>query len=160
MNSLQHRPVFVPVIFVAVIMGGLCGTGCVRQSEVIFEDLGALCPSPADHTGPYDATMVFAAGESITFSVAYEQCLSSSCDINRQMSCEVVTDGTQIVVHSQGRFTERGGYVSCTEDCGMLAAECTSEPLAAGDYVIVHGEDRIALTIPSSVQGLCEAPFY
>jgi len=160
MSSHQHRPAFAPVIFVAVILWGLCGVGCVRQSEVIFEDIGALCPVAHDHTGPYDATMVFAAGESITFTVAYEQCLSSSCDINRQMSCEVVTDGTQIVVHSQGSFTERDGYVSCTEDCGMLAAECTSEPLPAGDYVIVHGEDRTPLTIPSSVQGLCEVQFF
>jgi hypothetical protein len=148
------------MILVAIVSVGLPGTACVRQSQVFFEDIGALCPAPTDHTGPYDATMVFEVGGTITFTVAYEECLSSSCDINRDMSCEVITDSTQIVVHSQGSFTERDGYVSCTEDCGFLEASCTSAPLPAGNYVIVHGDDRIPLTIPSSVEGLCEVPFF
>ncbi len=158
MNSLQRFSRILSLV-VIVLSLGLHTSACVRQSEVFFEDIGALCPTPTNHTGPYDATMVFEAGETITFTVAYEECLSSSCDINREMSCEVVTDGTQIMVHSQGSYTERDGHVSCTEDCGLLETECTSEPLPAGDYIIVHGEDHIPLTIPSSVQGLCDAPW-
>jgi len=155
----SHSPLGL-VAVVALALGlGVLTSACVRHSEVIFEDTGALCPVPEGYTGSLDATMVFEAGGAITFRVAYEGCLSSSCDINREMSCEVVTDGTEIVVHSQGRFTERDGLVSCTEDCGLLEAECDSGPLPAGDYVIVHGEDRFPLTVPSAVQGLCEAPY-
>jgi hypothetical protein len=104
MNSLQRLSGPLLSMILIVLSLGLHTSACVRQSEVFFEDMGALCPTPTNHTGPYDATMFFEAQETITFTVAYQECLSSSCDINREMSCEVVTDGTQLVVHSQGSF--------------------------------------------------------
>ncbi len=155
----MHNPRRFDAALILVIALGLVLGACVRQNEVIFEDQGALCAMPDGYSGPYDATMLFESGDRITIRVAYEGCLSSSCDVNRHMSCEVVTDGTTLVVHSQGGFTEREGSVSCTEDCGFLEAECSSSPLSAGEYIIVHGDDQLPLTVPSSVQGLCDAPY-
>lgn len=149
--SASQRSLLVTVVSLSLLV-----SACVRRSEIFFADLGSACPAPEGHTGYLGDPMTFEAGDAIVITVIHDACLSSSCDVDRHMTCEVTLDGTQLLVHSEGGYIERDGYVTCTDDCGWLQAECTSPPLPAGDYVILHGDDEVQLTIPSTVSGLCD----
>jgi hypothetical protein len=64
-------------------------------------------------------------------------------------SCTIEVSGTEITMTSRGAF-ESPVYGSCSADCQLLKAECTSEHvLPSGEYTIVHGEDRGELTLPA-----------
>lgn len=75
------------------------------------------------------------------------ECLSSSCDVDRSMTCSV--DG--LAVTSIARWTSLAATSQgCTDDCGIISAICETEPLAAGTHVVTFGGESIALTVPST----------
>lgn len=73
------------------------------------------------------------------------ECLSSSCDVDRSMTCSV--DGLEVTSVARWR---RLGETACTDDCGILSALCQTEPLAPGTHVLTFGGESIALTVPST----------
>lgn len=61
--------------------------------------------------------------------------------------CEVELDGSTIHLRSSASWNwDHEAYDGTYE----LVATCTTPPLPAGSYTIVHGEQRFPLTVPSS----------
>jgi hypothetical protein len=42
--------------------------------------------------------------------------------------------GITFRITSRPSFVEKTGSVACTDDCGILIARCSTEPLPAGSY--------------------------
>ena len=120
-----------------------------RTDTFTFADEGALCLSSNPDGG-------------LHVRVQFPTCLSSTCDHVLGTSCAVAVSGDEITVTSSGAYESplRG---SCSADCKALFAECDSEePLASGDYTLVHGEGGAELTLPSDATGRFTdmAPFF
>lgn len=95
----------------------------------------------------------------LDLAVWFPTCLSSSCDRALGTSCAIAVVDDEITITSSGAYeSDRRG--ACTADCRPLIAECTSEePLAPGDYELVHGQDSAELTLPASGVALFEQGF-
>ncbi len=129
----------------AMLIG--CGGGSGEEQAV--ESAGRMClhaAPPAAFPNPEPQT--FAADTPITVRVELTACLSSSCDLDRAMSCSVAATGTSIAVTSLATWVTRSTN-GCTDDCGLLATTCTTEALTAGSYQIAFGGETLALTVPS-----------
>ena len=131
---------------VSSLLLGACGD---RMEAHSFSNEGALCL----HSETDGALHV---------GVQFPPCLSSTCDQVLGTSCTVAVSGNEISVTSNGTY-ESPVYGSCSSDCRALLAECKSEePLAPGDYTLVHGDNRADLTLPVSATGRFTdmAPFF
>jgi hypothetical protein len=108
----------------------VCG-GCDESTTVVVDE-GVLCFHATDGANAFEA------GAPVTVGVELDECLSSSCDVDREAFCEVEVGAGEIVVHAEFGWTDTGDS-TCTTDCGSLVAECTSAPLPAGDYEVRFG---------------------
>ena len=134
----------------------LLACGGEKWDTVSVEDEGDLCL----YTGEFDdwATIGEPPGEESTFTstdpitVHYvaEQCFSSSCTQNIDISCSVAVDGSLITIDGTGSWEVASGNQECTADCGLGATECTIDPLPKGTYDVRFGSDSASLTIPST----------
>lgn len=93
-------------------------------------------------------------GGTATVTVLLDECMSSSCDRAEQGTCSATLDGTTITVTSTFTWETATGNVECTDDCGMVTADCTVGPLAAGTYTVVLGSEQQTVTIPNDDCGL------
>ncbi len=110
--------------------------GCSDDDPVttVYEDRGKVCvESESDGA--------------VRVQVEFPTCMSSSCDQAKERTCSVELAGDRLIVASRGVVESRG--TTCTTDCGILTAECKSEPVEAGMYVIVHGEHSANVTLPT-----------
>jgi hypothetical protein len=82
----------------------------------------------------------------LSIDVTFPGCLSSSCDTVISKSCSVERTGNEILVHSQAEI-EHAGEI-CTDDCGVATAQCTASSVDAGEYTLIHGDDRAQVTLP------------
>jgi hypothetical protein len=135
-----------------VVVVGLLAGGCDDVHR--FENEGRICvgPAPALAGSQVPGSQRFEENQPLFVLVMMPECLNS-CSRDREAACEAKIDGTAIVVTSHGSFRQHGS--TCTKDCRGLAADCSTGPLAAGTYEIRHGEERISLTIPSTVPAPC-----
>ncbi len=135
----------------------LIAAGC--SEEVTFENTGTACLSPTE--GGWPSVDVpgqrFEEDETIYVTVHLDDCISSSCNIDPYADCQALVTGDQIVITSNGGYTdESGAFGSCTTDCIVLEATCqTTGPLAAGDYLVTYGETEIHLSVPSLTGNYC-----
>ena len=134
-----------------------CSGESAPDDTVTLVDEGALClfagePSAiAMVTGSITdgAQQDYVVGEPILFQVRVSDCLSSSCDVDRVASCGVAHDGQVLTVSSHLSY-QKLDSPHCTMDCGALSATCASEPLVAGSYTVLHGEQSFSVDVPSS----------
>lgn len=129
----------------ALVLAGCFG----RSEEVVVESAGRMClhDSPPDSfADPGDQS--FVANAPITVVVELIDCLSSSCDVDRSMSCTIGGAGTARSVTSIATWTSTGDS-ACTADCGQLATSCTTDALPAGDYQFTFGGRTLTLPVPS-----------
>jgi hypothetical protein len=134
----------------------LLACGGEKWDTVSVEDEGDLCL----YTGDFDpwATVADPPGEESTFTstnpitahFVAEECFSSSCTQNIDISCSVSLEGNVITIAGTGSWEIASGNQECTADCGLGAAECTIAPLAKGAYDVRFGSDSASLTIPST----------
>jgi hypothetical protein len=150
------------LVTTAAAMSALCA--CATVEEVRFDDApdkthveyvdeGEACLyADAFPDDLFEAAepQLFHVGSRLATTVTVPECLSSSCDVHRVAQCWVERDGATITVSSLLAFDELAAEL-CTLDCGRLVARCEGEPLAAGDYQVVHGDAVVALTVPSTV---------
>jgi hypothetical protein len=113
------------------------GIASCGGSEILsFMNEGTVCLA-SNSDGTLDAAVVFPT------------CLSSTCDAVLDTSCAMSVADSEIVMESSGSFA-RPTRGACSADCNTLTAYCTSpEPLPPGEYAVVHGEDRGAVTVPT-----------
>lgn len=129
------------------ILGG-CG------DEVNLDNTGLACLTTSGEWP--EGGQVFEADQSVTVVVRFDDCLSSSCDTNRQGSCDVEVSADRIVISSQGSYTdESGAGSSCTDDCGVFDVTCDTGPIPEGEYTLVYGSEEIDLSIPGPTGNYC-----
>jgi len=140
-----------------------CG-GCSGQTLRQFSNEGMACLYPASNTTgipsvPDDSGNSFAAGEAVNVAVQFRVCLSSSCSKDAMASCSVTRSGNTFRVVSSGSFVEHTGSGACTDDCGLLIARCSTEPLPAGSYRFEHGQTSRTLDVPYTMPSVCFGQF-
>jgi hypothetical protein len=98
--------------------------------------------------------LTFDEGGRLHITVAMPNCLSQSCEVDREADCSITRDGEALTVQSRlaYRTVERE---SCTLECGRLIARCESEPLEAGNYTVHFDGQSHALPVPSTLSESC-----
>lgn len=127
-----------------------CGEVAIGTGQQVTSNEGEVClhADPELDVGE----QVFEVGQPVHVEVRLDRCLSSSCDVDRAMSCTV----DQLAITSVARWTNRAAPEGCTDDCGTLSATCETLPLPAGTHVFTFNGDTIALTVPSTTpEPLC-----
>ena len=125
------RPV-VRILMTALGLALSIGFWGCDESTTVVTDEGVLCFHATEGADAFEA------GAPITVGVELEDCLSSSCDVDREGFCEVEVGAGEIVVHAEFSWANTGDSM-CTSDCGTIVAECTSAPLPSGDYEVRFG---------------------
>ena len=153
-----------------------CGTITVGEGEVLVQhgeefyylapgEAGAcLGPDEAEPLRPRTITLDAPPGqfcadgtlqpdEAFTLSFFANLCLSSSCSTGGELSCTFTQDGQEIVASVSGSYGDRTFEEegSCTDDCGILSANCSELTLAEGTYTIQYGGDSHTLEIPGEL---------
>ena len=131
MAAFGRAPAAAFVTF--VLSAGACSDDRERL-RTVHENVGDLCLGST------------AAG-TVEIVVVFPTCLSSSCDRSLGSSCTVTVSNGEIRITSRGE-SETTGPSECSADCGALVARCESPPIEPGDYVVVHGEQRVSVTLP------------
>jgi hypothetical protein len=131
-------------ISVLVLLTAACLPACADKTEdVVLDDAGGLCVHGANDDGTY------AEGESVEFVVVLSSCLP--CGVSDlTTSCDVEQDGATITVHATAEYTVDHSVEICTADCQIVSVNCSSEPLAAGTYTVVYGDDQADLDVPAA----------
>jgi hypothetical protein len=136
---------------------------CGRDADprrVTLKGTGALCLGAAAEAdggeGGVPAGVDLAAGQPLAISVR-SPCLSNVCATERTSKCTVKRDGDRLVVASELSWVgpEELGR-PCPQDCTFLEAQCKTEPLPAGDYQVVVGEQVTAVKLPSHLAVRCD----
>lgn len=131
------------------------------SSEVRRENQGAVCVVSSE-ASEWTDEQDFVAGSPLHFRYFVDECLSSTCNVDRVSSCSVSVEGAVIHVETQARWSvTQWAAETCTDDCQRLTAKCETSALPDGTYTIRSGAHEVAFTIPSRVgQAPCtEAPF-
>jgi len=142
-------------LFVSLLAATLLWGGC--SEEVVLDNAGTACLSTSGDwpEGGQD----FVADQPLTVVVRFDDCLSSSCDTNRQANCEISMTGDRIVVTSTASYTDEGGAgSSCTTDCVVFETSCETPALAEGDYTLVYGDEELAFHVGSPTGNYCVPP--
>lgn len=90
----------------------------------------------------------FEKGDVLVVQVTYPKCLSNTCDIDREAVCDILPEGSELLVEASFSYLPIEDEL-CTMDCGFLTATCRIGPLAAGSYDIVLNGRTAPLTVPS-----------
>jgi hypothetical protein len=115
-------------------------------------DEGAFCIGTSSSSDP---PITLEASKPIVVTVVYDSCLSG-CANDLEGTCTVERDGNKLVVHSE--FSYDDGKIpgaSCPSVCVPLSAQCSSGPLEAGSYTIVHGVRTMSLSLQSTLTTTC-----
>lgn len=130
----------------------------VAVQAITYVDDGELClyanASPDMPFGP-GGPQVFAEGDQLVVRVRAPDCLSSTCDIDREAGCTIEGTGTHLVVRSDLAFHRMVEANACSFDCGTLYAECRSAPLDKGVYEVQLGDRLVTLPVPSTMDTAC-----
>lgn len=156
-RKVQSRRTARITVVVAVSTGAI--VGCDSRKEHASVDRGKVCFRSAldafatieseDDAGPVQ----LAADKPLTIHVKSDECMSA-CDRHSKQNCALHREADQLILTSKFSWEEPDDG-SCTLQCIVNVATCKSEPLPAGHYTIVHGDQRMELTIPSEVEDDC-----
>lgn len=121
-----------------LIVLGACADDTITWTERTQEDVGNACVQG----GGDDPALV---------RVNAGICLSSTCSQRGEERCSVTVDGDRVVVTSFFSWEEASGRrLACTDDCGMMIAECSAGDLPAGSYTLVHGDQESTVELPAA----------
>jgi hypothetical protein len=161
---MRHlSPALAPVVFV-VLLGGLgacsgqakcdveepCGGTTTDDRERVVQQ-GEACLVDVTEA-PYGTAVSVDAGESVTIRVAFDAC--APCGEDLVSECTVRQDGAELDIFAESSWEVVEG-ADCPADCRPWFAECTSEPLAAGDYELTYGDGVESFSVPASADIVC-----
>lgn len=132
-------------------------SGSPASGLQVRTDEGAVCVH-SSQPEPFElpTSQSFAEGAPVYLQFTFPECLSSSCDTEREAFCELSREGETFIVSTHAAWrSNRNPLVGCTEDCGRLGATCQTPPLGAGTYTVRHGGNSVTFTVPSELD---EAP--
>lgn len=82
-------------------------------------------------------------------------CLSSSCSRNAAAGCTATVVGDTVEITAEASWEENvAPDAACTDDCGILDAQCEVGVLAEGTYTVTFGDQTQTLTV-SSKDAVC-----
>jgi hypothetical protein len=120
----------------------LCAFGllaCIGgETETTYTDIGTVCLS-----GEPDAPHAV--------DIDFHVCMSSSCDSLVESTCEAVLSGSELTITATATVASKHG--ACTADCGELLVNCQTDPLPAGTYDVIYGDQQATLTVPGTTAG-------
>ena len=148
MHPLRSRLASATIVIPLVILT-LAPSAC-GGPDVEASDVGKLCvyaTAPAN-PGANSPAQSFASEKQIHVSVTLDNCLSA-CIRNELASCSVAQQGQRLIISSGFSYDDPAAGEACIALCNSLSAVCQTGPLAAGNYVIEHGDDEYALSVPS-----------
>lgn len=146
MNNPRIRQILSFVIVSCLVTLSAC------SEQVVLIDEGDLCFLSENGDQPIEAD------SKLRVQVAVPECLSQSCDVDREAECTAELVDDTITIKSELRYRFNGKN-ACTLDCGRLYAECFIENIPAGTYSIVHGESNYELEIPNTESSVCYSDF-
>lgn len=128
------------------LIAGLAGCGPVRQ-EVPLDELCVI--------GEYLPDGGMALSEGAPLRLAARNNISTSC----RPACDTVVERSCSVTREGNTFRVRGRVVvdvDCQGNnpppvCMIHAAECTTEPLPAGEYTLTDGTRSLPFRVPSTL---------
>lgn len=131
-----------------------CCAAC-GSDRVTRVDEGKICLYATEPETPHQnaPAQSYLDGESVHVSVTLG-CVSA-CIENEEASCTVVREGQTLHVHSAHSYDPPEPETACIALCGTISAVCASQPLPAGEYEVMHGEERHPLLVPSTVEQPC-----
>jgi hypothetical protein len=124
------------ILTVACALGLLACNG--GETETTYSDVGQVCLSGAPDTAH-------------SIEIDFHVCLSSSCDSVVDSVCEATLSGTDLTITATATVASSHG--ACTADCGQLLVNCETEPLPAGTYDLIYGDQHGTLTVPGATAG-------
>jgi hypothetical protein len=125
------------VVGVAALLLG-CSSEDAKRSD--FQDDGRVC-------------LKLRSDGLVEGTVTFRTCLSS-CDRALPASCSIAVEGSTLRFSSHGA-SERTESDTCTDACAQLSTTCsTSEKVAPGTHVIVHGPDTATITLGTRTECL------
>jgi hypothetical protein len=119
---------------------------CAGEDREKHVNEGDLCLLPHENAGPDAGTPRLLDDREIELWVSMPGCLSSSCDTDRELTCEVSVAGNEVAIESVLAWTSKTG--SCDADCGFIRATCKIPPLPAGSYLLRHGDETRSVSVP------------
>jgi hypothetical protein len=142
-----------------LVLGGCGSVDSVDNALLVAVDDGTLCmfsDAPLIPGAPAGGSQLlsFEEGSQLFVTVSLDDCLSDSCDVNREASCQVTQEGTTLQINSELSY-EMVEATQCTMDCGRLVARCESAPLSGGHYMVEFGDDVFGLSVPSTLVTAC-----
>ncbi|MDB4942721.1 MAG: hypothetical protein JWP97_2255 [Labilithrix sp.] len=145
---------------VAVVLSLASCKGQVDPRRVVLRSEGAICfgtPGEGDGgEGGVASGVDLEPGKPLVIGVR-SACLSNVCATARSGTCHVDRDGQRLVIKSElsWRGPEDLGD-RCPKDCTYLEAQCQTDPLGAGTYVVVLGDRSVEVTLPSHAAVRCD----
>lgn len=158
----RHGLAITGLVIATLALGYLFYRGWTRAPKthvpVAIVDVGALCigaaiggDAGAGTTGGSDVR----ADQPLAIGVR-GPCLSDGCVKNRAGKCTTKREGSKIVVTSELSWSgplDPDTY--CSTTCSSIEAACTTEPLAAGKYVVSFGKTSTEVSVPSQLATRC-----
>jgi hypothetical protein len=146
-----------------VLILSLLAAGCDLGETHRFANEGRVCVFPggspaASSVLPAQEPLSYAADAPLEVTVTLPNCLSGSCTEDRRAECTAKLEGNVIQVRSTASYSDTGSGLlprSCTDDCRLLSARCSTGALPAGTYEIKHGATSMMVTLPSRVPPPC-----
>lgn len=108
------------------------------ETETTYTDVGRACLSGEPDTAH-------------SVEIDFHVCLSSSCDSLVESMCEATLSGSELTITATATVASKHG--ACTADCGQVLVTCETDPLPAGTYDVIYGDQQGTLTVPAAVVG-------
>jgi hypothetical protein len=139
-RARSHAAAMVRGLGVTLLAALLLGCSTDEPTRADFQDDGSVC-------------LKLLGDGTVEATVTFRTCLSS-CDRALPSSCGIALDGSTLRFSSHGA-SERTDGSTCTEVCARLSATCrSSEKVAPGTHLIVHGEDMAIIALGTRSQCL------
>ncbi len=151
-RMLKSPALFAPLTLLAILSTLVA---CGPQEDWVphtTQDYGNVCINTDTWVGGAQPDITLEADQVVTFSVLALACYQSSCTRNQSISCSVTQEGRLLTLRSSATWeSNEAAGAACTTDCGYLIGSCDTQPLAAGSYLVQHGELEMTLEVPGTV---------
>jgi hypothetical protein len=93
-------------------------------------------------------------GHAIHFGVYGPGCAAPECVRDPALQCWTEIEGNVVTLHTRYSAFENP-EATCTSDCLAVYAQCNTPQLGKGEYVVVYGDDKWKVRVPSVVRPAC-----
>lgn len=125
-------------VVVAIVVAG-CAGDPPPPEPILYEDVGVACVDPLSLVADAPSAVRVVLGEVVT------------CGSVEEAWCTAELDGDTIVVHAEAVVTPPRPGSACPLVGLVLAPECETPPLPAGEWTLIYGDGSAEFVVPSEV---------